>query len=80
MPQCYEGSFVTLAHVEGLQFVFERAATAPGGLRELTQQLTYLGVAFSDAPTFALARRLVFARTHTHPGDQTLGEGQRRRL
>ena len=68
VPQCHDGAFVALAHVEGLELVLERAAAAPGGLRELAQQPAHPGVAFPDTPAFALACGLVVTRTHPHPG------------
>jgi hypothetical protein len=63
------GSFtLTLAHVEGLEFILESTTTAPGSLCKFTQQPTHSGVTFADTPTFSLACRFVVARTEANPG------------
>ena len=54
VTQGHDGAFVPASHEERLKLRFEGRSSAAGGMSELTQKATDIGVAFTCPPGFAL--------------------------
>lgn len=71
-----DGALVAAPDDEGLELRLEHGLGTAGGMSELAEQTADIRIALAEAAGFALAGRLVVARTDADPGRQAIGAAE----
>jgi len=75
-----DGALVAAADDKGLELRLEHGLGTTGGLSELAEYAADIRIALAGAAGYALAGRLVAARTDADPGGQAIGAAEGRHI